>query len=83
MEFSPEVLFWLGSSLVKRTRAPSQINPIQSLIEALEALRLAKYLIALVVVFTFLMYDIGKLVAQFTRITSVDLLEALTYSREV
>ncbi|KDN40831.1 hypothetical protein RSAG8_07849, partial [Rhizoctonia solani AG-8 WAC10335] len=52
MELPLEVLLWLEPSLVKRAEA----NPMQSLIEALEALKLAKYLI--VVVFTFFMYDI-------------------------
>ncbi|KAJ1308560.1 hypothetical protein OPQ81_004259 [Rhizoctonia solani] len=56
MELPSEVLLWLGPSLVKRAGSPIPANSIQPLIEALEALRLTKYLI--VVVFTFLMYDI-------------------------
>ncbi|CAE7224110.1 unnamed protein product [Rhizoctonia solani] len=56
MELPREVLLWLGPSLAKRSGASAQPNPIQSLIEALEALRLAKYLI--VAVFAFSIYDI-------------------------
>ncbi|CAE6527321.1 unnamed protein product [Rhizoctonia solani] len=56
MELPLEVMFWLESSLVKRDGDPIPANPMQSLIDTLEALRLAKYLI--VVVFTLLMYDI-------------------------
>ncbi|CAE6425700.1 unnamed protein product [Rhizoctonia solani] len=56
MEMSPEVLFWLGDGLTKRGGPPIPVNPVQALVEALEALRLAKYLI--VAVSTFLVYDI-------------------------
>lgn len=44
MELSAEVLHWLGHTPERRAlEIPS--NPIQSLVDALEALRLAKYLI--------------------------------------
>ncbi|KAH7343887.1 hypothetical protein B0J17DRAFT_714042 [Rhizoctonia solani] len=56
MELSSEVLLWLGAPVMKRSGALTETNPVQSLIDALEALRLAKYLI--VVVFTFSIYDI-------------------------
>jgi hypothetical protein len=76
MELPSEILLWLGPTLTKRAESQIPANPIQSLIDALEALRLAKYLISefsdgllfslrlqtvnQAAVLTFLIYDIGK-----------------------
>ncbi|KAF8608052.1 hypothetical protein BDV93DRAFT_551919 [Ceratobasidium sp. AG-I] len=54
MELSSEVLLWLGHSMERRLEMPA--NPIQALMDALEALRLAKYMI--LVAFTLSIYDI-------------------------
>ncbi|GAB1524918.1 hypothetical protein RhiTH_008074 [Rhizoctonia solani] len=56
MEISSEVLPLLGPGLTKRAGSSIPANPIQTLVEALEMLRLAKYFI--VAVITFLVYDI-------------------------
>jgi len=45
MELPLEVLHWLEFSPVKRAEDPIPVSQIQPLIDALEALRLAKYLI--------------------------------------
>lgn len=45
MELPSDVLVWLEMSLEKRAVPAVQSNPIQALVEALEALRLTKYLI--------------------------------------
>ena len=46
MEFSPEVLHWMGHTMERRAEGLEiPANPIQTLIDGLEALRLAKYMI--------------------------------------
>ncbi|KAF8760282.1 hypothetical protein RHS01_01955 [Rhizoctonia solani] len=81
MEISSEVLPLLGPGLTKRAGSSIPANPIQTLVEALEMLRLAKYFI--VAVITFLVYDIGNSLHSSISATLTNPLEVLTYSREV
>ncbi|KAF8608051.1 hypothetical protein BDV93DRAFT_551918 [Ceratobasidium sp. AG-I] len=57
MELSPEVLHWLGHTMERRAAGLEiPANPIQMLVDGLEALRLAKYMI--LAAFTLVIYDI-------------------------
>lgn len=75
MELSSEVFLWLEPTIAKRAALQSSADPIQALVDTLEAVRLAKYLIGRcntglllsltqvviqVAVFTFLLHDIGE-----------------------